>query len=141
MEVIHCFSKTGHYIAEFVAIWCFDARFKPTLTCYTNGLGEYDLISIAGGAKVLASPTLESDRDFILGQIQTSINLHHTKEVVLMNHFDCGAYGGSKAFKTRDEEKAVLVADLEKARKYLVDSGITIPIKLLLVDFDTITVL
>ena len=49
---------------------------------------------IAGGAKVLASPEKESNREFVLDQIRKSMRLHGTRRVILMVHSDCGAYGG-----------------------------------------------
>ncbi|MDE3166209.1 MAG: hypothetical protein KGN36_10410, partial [Acidobacteriota bacterium] len=53
---------------------------------------------IAGGAKSLASPKNETDREFVLDQLRTSIRLHGTRRVILMLHSDCGAYGGLDAF-------------------------------------------
>jgi len=53
-----------------------------------------DPIKIAGGAKVLASPEHEADREFVLEQIRKSMRLHGTRRVILMLHSDCGAYGG-----------------------------------------------
>ena len=53
-----------------------------------------DPIKVAGGAKSLASPELETDREFVLEQIRKSMRLHDTKRVILMVHSDCGAYGG-----------------------------------------------
>jgi carbonic anhydrase len=55
---------------------------------------KIDEIKVAGGAKSLASPHSESEREFILDQIQKSVRLHATKLVILMVHSDCGAYGG-----------------------------------------------
>lgn len=55
-------------------------------------------IRVAGGAKCLATPDPESERDFVLEQIPKSIRLHGTDRVVLMVHSDCGAYGGLAAF-------------------------------------------
>ena len=58
------------------------------------GIVNSDLIKIAGGAKSLASPEHERDREFVLEQIRKSIRLHDTALVILMLHSDCGAYGG-----------------------------------------------
>jgi hypothetical protein len=54
----------------------------------------FDPIKVAGGAKSLASPEPETDREFVLEQIRKSMRLHDTKRVILMVHSDCGAYGG-----------------------------------------------
>jgi carbonic anhydrase len=58
------------------------------------GVRNCDAIKIAGGAKALASPENEADRDFVLGQIRKSMRLHGIRRVILMLHSDCGAYGG-----------------------------------------------
>jgi hypothetical protein len=70
----------------------FDLAFRKFLK--RNGVTYSDPIKIAGGAKSLASPELESDREFVLEQIRNSMNLHGTKRVILMVHSDCGDYGG-----------------------------------------------
>jgi hypothetical protein len=62
------------------------------------GVTNPDPIRIAGGAKGLASPERESDRQFVIDQIRTSVRLHGTKLVILKLHSDCGAYGGLEAF-------------------------------------------
>jgi hypothetical protein len=53
-----------------------------------------DPVKIAGGAKCLASPEQESDREFVLAQIRKSIPLHGTRRVILMLHSGCGLAGG-----------------------------------------------
>ncbi len=53
-----------------------------------------DPVKIAGGAKCLASPELETEREFVLEQVRKSMRLHGTRRVVLMLLSDCGAYGG-----------------------------------------------
>ena len=57
-------------------------------------MANSDLIKVAGGAKCLASPERETDREFVLEQIRKSMRLHGTRRVILMVHSDCGAYGG-----------------------------------------------
>jgi hypothetical protein len=62
-----------------------------------------DPIIVAGGAKSLASPDHEADRDFLVAQVEKSIRLHGTNRVILLLHSDCGAYGGlHKAFKDNE---------------------------------------
>ena len=78
-----------------------------------------DPIKIAGGAKCLASPEHESDREFVLEQIRKSMRLHGTRRVILMLHSDCGAYGGlaegfggdAEAEATHHERELRLAAD------------------------------
>ncbi len=95
-KVFHFDAPRERYDCDAAIVWCFDNRFKLGFTKFLKRLGVVysDSIKIAGGAKCLASPDRESDREFILGQIRTSMRLHATKLVVLMVHSDCGAYGG-----------------------------------------------
>jgi hypothetical protein len=58
------------------------------------GVVNSDPVKIAGGAKCLASPELETEREFVLEQVRKSMRLHGTRRVVLMLLSDCGAYGG-----------------------------------------------
>lgn len=95
-----------HYTAQAFVLRCFDDRFYKTFKNFLRdrGFEHLDPASVAGGAKVLASPEQESDRDFILRELEKSIMLHHTDRVMLFTHYDCGAYGGLARFEG-DEEK------------------------------------
>ena len=64
------------------------------------------MIIVAGGAKTLASPRNDFERDFILEQVRMSIRLHHTRQVFLMSHSDCATYGGLPAFGGDREKEA-----------------------------------
>jgi carbonic anhydrase len=106
-----------HYAAEACIVWCYDDRFTKLLEEFVKSRGykNYDLIKLAGGAKSLAAPESEAERLFVLKQIRTSINLHHTLKVILMCHEDCGAYGGKKAFSGDQDEHEKICADLKEA--------------------------
>lgn len=110
MERVYVFEKKSsledHYTAEVFAIRCFDDRFWKTFKHFmrSQGFAHIDAESCAGGAKVLASPEKEGDRDFMLRELEKSIRLHGTTKVWLFTHSDCGAYGGLSRFGG-DEEK------------------------------------
>ncbi|MBV8732911.1 MAG: hypothetical protein JO336_24140 [Acidobacteriia bacterium] len=95
-KVFHFDAARERYQCDAAVVWCFDNRFHMGFAKFLKRLGlvTTDVIKIAGGAKSLASPARESDREFLLDQIRTSIRLHETKLVILMLHADCGAYGG-----------------------------------------------
>jgi carbonic anhydrase len=95
-KVFHFEAARENYQSDAAVVWCFDNRFHLGFTEFLKRLGivNSDPIKIAGGAKPLASPERETDREFVLDQIQKSIRLHGTKLVILMLHSDCGAYGG-----------------------------------------------
>lgn len=96
-----------HYTAQAFVLRCFDDRFYKTFKNFLRGRGfqHLDPASVAGGAKVLASPEQESDRDFILRELEKSIRLHHTSRVMLFTHYDCGAYGGIARFDGNEEKQ------------------------------------
>ena len=95
-KVFHFDAPREKYHCDAAIIWCFDNRFELGFRKFLKriGVANSDPIKIAGGAKCLASPELETEREFVLGQIRKSIQLHGTRRVILMLHSDCGAYGG-----------------------------------------------
>jgi hypothetical protein len=95
-KVFHFDAPREKYHCDAAIVWCFDNRFELGFRKFLKRIGvvNSDPIKIAGGAKCLASPEHESDREFVLEQIRKSMRLHGTRRVILMLHSDCGAYGG-----------------------------------------------
>jgi hypothetical protein len=91
-------SPREQYHCDAAVVWCYDNRFDPGFRKFLGEIGvlKFDSIQIAGGAKSLASPEGERDREFVLEQIRKSRRLRGTDRVILMVHSDCGAYGGLK---------------------------------------------
>lgn len=79
--------------------------------------GDCDLVSLAGAAKNLASPMAPEHRVTLEKQIELASKLHGIKTLTLMNHTDCGAYGGAAAFASSDEEKVTHGEELRAARE------------------------
>ena len=101
-KVFHFDSPRERYQCDAAIVWCFDNRFELGFRKFLKRLGVVfsDPIKVAGGAKCLASPDNEAEREFVVEQIRKSIRLHDTRRVILMVHSDCGAYGGLEgAFK------------------------------------------
>jgi len=120
-------------------VWCYDHRFEVVFQKLIKRIGVHraDPIRVAGGAKCLAAPELESDRQFVLEQIRKSIQLHDTHTVVLMLHSDCGAYGGLAAF---DNDAAIEAEnhrnDLHRAVACLKAEIPELNVRAYFVDFD-----
>lgn len=94
---------TAH-TCQSIVITCMDFRFQKYIEQWLAGnVGEkqYDRVAWAGGV---------FDLDGIMKQIDISTRLHHIKNVVLINHEDCGAYGQAG---TKERHRA----DLRKAKK------------------------
>ncbi len=121
-KIIDFETNKEHYHAQACIVWCFDNRFTPALNEFTRNKNyqHYDLIKVAGGAKSLASPEKEIEEEYILKQIEISLKLHHAQRIVLMNHSDCGAYGGLQAFENNEaKEKETHIKELQTAKGVL----------------------
>ena len=99
-KVFHFESNAEPYVADAAVLCCFDERIRLATSKFLKrrGILRPDMIVVAGGAKTLASPRNDFERDFILEQIRMSIKLHATTRVLLMSHSDCATYGGLAAF-------------------------------------------
>jgi Putative carbonic anhydrase len=100
-KVFHFDSPPEPYLADAAVLCCFDQRIRLAVNKFLQrqGIVRPDMIVVAGGAKTLASPRNDFERDFILEQVRMSILLHRTERVLLMCHSDCATYGGLAAFQ------------------------------------------
>lgn len=130
-------TSAEHYIADACVVWCYDDRFYKLLKVFgkKQGFKNIDLVKVAGGAKALAGDA-SPERDFVIGQIKTSVRLHGTKRVVLMLHRDCGAYGGSKSFDGPEAEREHYENQLRAARDFVKKEAPAIPVDAYFADFD-----
>ena len=129
-----------HYTADFAIVWCYDHRFSDALSQLIARLkpAHYDLISVAGGAKALTASGEPAEKEYIFSQIKTSIELHHTKKIILMNHMDCGAYGGSARWNNDPQlEMDFHVNELRSASDFLWrELGDEVEVQLVYMDFN-----
>jgi carbonic anhydrase len=139
-KVFHFEAPRERYQCDAAILWCFDNRFEPGFRKFLQriGMANTDPIKIAGGAKSLASPALETDREFVLNQVRTSIRLHGTKRVILMVHSDCGAYGGlAEKFGGDTQAEALhLNEELQRAAAYLLSAIPDLEVQGYFVDFE-----
>jgi carbonic anhydrase len=107
-KVFHFDSPAEPYLADAAVLCCFDQRIRLAVHKFLKqqGIVRPDMIVVAGGAKTLASPRNDFERDFILEQVRMSILLHRTERVFLVCHSDCATYGGLAAFKGDLEAEA-----------------------------------
>ena len=101
-----------------LVLHCIDFRFGKALKNYLDDkgyAGDSDLVVVAGAVKNIVDPKEPTDAEFVLRQIDISKRLHEIKQVVLVNHTDCGAYGGRSAFNSKEDELNRHVGDLKKA--------------------------
>src|ERR1700746_1745542 len=108
-KVFHFDAPREKYHCDAAVIWCFDNRFELGFRKFLKRIGvtNSDPIKVAGGAKCLASPELETERQFVLEQIRKSMRLHGPRRLLLRVHSDCGAYGGLAGFGDDAQAEAV----------------------------------
>lgn len=126
-----------HYTAEAFAVRCFDDRFWKVFKNFlkSQGIKHIDPESVAGGAKIFASPEKESDRDFMLRELEKSIRLHGTKRVMLFTHRDCGAYGGLARFQgDKEKEFEFHVSEHKKASQAIQQLFPQVPVETYFID-------
>ena len=107
--------------AKALVLVCMDFRFQSAFRNFLveqNLKNQYDLISVAGAAKVLANPSDSFEKENFLKQISLSVNLHQISQVFLINHQDCGAYGPQLA-KNPIKERQTHENDLKKAKEII----------------------
>ena len=109
----------SEHTCKALVIHCIDFRFRKSLAEFLEKrFGDsYDLVSVAGGVKRLVSDPL--DNNFILEQIKISDTLHKPEVILLIQHEDCGAYGGSAALGDFSTEKEAQNQELEHAETLL----------------------
>lgn len=107
-KIFHFDSPPEPYVADAAVLCCFDQRIRLVTNKFLQrkGILRPDMVIVAGGARTLASPRNDFERDFILEQIRLSVELHKTSRVLLMSHSDCATYGGLAAFNGDAEAEA-----------------------------------
>lgn len=105
----------GHTCRGLV-IACMDFRLQEKIRDFLieeGMLGNCDIVTYAGGVKDIAA----ADGDGLLNQVKLSKKLHDIHEVLLVNHTDCGAYGGRSAFPSEAKEVETHLEELQRAKR------------------------
>ncbi len=105
-------------------VYCMDFRLHEQLNNFfedqkLDGDGA-DVIRVAGAIKSLSRPKEARDREFLLEQLKVAYELHGVRQLYLINHEDCGAYGLEDVVDT-PEELAIHLEDLRVAGALLKD--------------------
>ena len=138
-KIFHFDSPAEPYIADAAVLCCFDHRISTAVRKFLKkqAIERPDMVIVAGGAKTLASPRNDFERDFILEQVRMTIRLHQTKRVLVMSHSDCATYGGLAHFNgDRDAEAAHHRAELLRAGDLLTTNFPGISVEPYFVKFD-----
>lgn len=107
---------------EAVVLSCIDFRFwKETAEFVEKELNikSFDFPSLPGGAKAI-NDCMDFDKDLAIQCVNVPCYLHHAKKIIIINHQDCGAYGGSSKFQNDEEEQKFHEEELKKAKNNLI---------------------
>ncbi len=140
-KVFHFDSSPDAYVAEAAVLCCFDHRINLAVRKFLqrNSINHPDMIIVAGGAKTLASPRNDFERDFILEQIRLSIQLHACRRVILTSHSDCATYGGLARFQgDQAAESAHHKSELQRAAELVRSKFPGVTVETYFVKFDGI---
>lgn len=103
---------------EAVVLSCIDFRFwRETVEFIEQELGikNFDFPSLPGAAKTINESLGD---DLAMKCISVPCDLHHAKKIIIVNHEDCGAYGGSSKFNgDKDAEQKFHEEELKKAKE------------------------
>ena len=113
------FNFKDQHSCEAVVLCCIDFRFwKETMKFVEEELGlkSYDFPKLPGAAKAINDCL--SEVDVAMKCIGVPCDLHHVSKIVIVNHADCGAYGGASQFKgDLEAEQKFHEGELKKAKE------------------------
>jgi carbonic anhydrase len=122
-----------------LVIRCMDFRFISAINEYLESkdlMNHCDIVAAAGAAKNFASPEHELDREFLMRQIDIAKRLHGISEVIIINHTDCGAYGGKSAFASKDKEWKKHSGELAVAAQMIKERYPSLAVQTLIADIE-----
>ena len=114
---------------------CIDFRFSEAIINWLKEKGllnNCDIVSLAGASRGLVNPKNSAEPEIILRQIEISSNLHKISQIILMNHTDCGAYGGRDAFASSEAEHLQHLGDMREAKKIILNKLPELEVKIVL---------
>ncbi len=104
-----------------LVLCCVDFRYIDAILAFAKkrfGIKACDVKTDPGGVKTLLDSEPEI-RKSIITNVQLIRKRHDVRALVLVNHQDCAAYGGSKRFSDPEAEADFHVEQLLKARAIL----------------------
>jgi len=107
----------SNHSCDGLVVACIDFRFQKYIKDWLGKNFEnktYDYVGFAGSTKNLET---------IMGQLDISVRLHQIKQVVLIHHEECGAYGAESTHDRHAE-------DLNKAKKTILEKYPDLIVKL-----------
>ncbi len=114
------FKFKGTHSCEAVVLACIDFRFWRETEQFVRGylkINDFDFPKLPGSVKAINEAETE-EIPFLC--LDVPCRLHKAKKIILINHSDCGAYGGLKKFNGDLEKEEIFhYQELKKASKKL----------------------
>lgn len=114
------FKHAGQHSCEAVVLSCIDFRFWSAIVEHIQNelkITDFDFPSLPGAAKTINNSHNDS-ADLALSCIDVPVRLHGVQKIIIINHADCGAYGGLSCFNhDHDKERNFHRQQLLEARQ------------------------
>lgn len=104
-----------------LVLCCVDFRYIDPILAFVKkrfGIKACDMKTDPGGVKTLLDSKPDI-RESIITNVKLIRERHDVRTLVLVNHQDCAAYGGSKRFSSPETEATFHAGQLLKARAIL----------------------
>lgn len=109
-------------LKKHLLLRCSDSRLNHPINRWLqekNLLDICDFLAYPGGCKKLVSPSNDTQRECVLDDIAVLARVNKTQKIILANHTDCKAYGGTPAFPDIHTEKNEHTNHLREASSIL----------------------
>ncbi len=110
--------------AKALILTCMDFRLLDDVVTFMNKIGynnNYDQFILAGGSLGFNQDVYNDWKKTLNKHINLALELHHIKEIIIIDHMKCSAYKifyNKKDF-THDEELALHNENINKFKKYI----------------------
>ncbi|MDP3997382.1 MAG: carbonic anhydrase [Candidatus Andersenbacteria bacterium] len=131
-------SGQEHHGTDNVVLCCMDYRLRKAVAQWIDEhLGEADLLGKAGAAQSIIKAM---SRETILDDIGIAINLHGATTLHIIDHIDCGAYGGSGKHADKEAEKEFHKGELACAKQIVLEKYPQLQVKTYVMDWPSFAV-
>ena len=123
----------SHGVRDLV-VSCIDYRFRRLIVewIWQSLADQADLVAVAGGVKSFID---DASREYALSHLEIARKLHGVRTIHLLNHLDCGAYGGSGRHHNEDCERQFHFDQCTVAQRIILDRFPNLQVKLYFVNF------
>lgn len=132
------------HVAKALVLTCIDFRLLSEYVRFLSTIGyndNFDDFILAGASLGFNQSVFPDWKSTFLEHLRLAQDLHHIKEIIVIDHMDCGAYKEfyNKPNISDQEERALHIENLRKFRKYINENYKTLDVHCYLMDLDGTT--